>query len=237
MRMNCVFGKFVTTWTVATSVMLVLFAISARAQAGSAPYTFAVASGFLCEGSDSGTCPAVAESPTGGRYEISGAGTFDSRKKSANAAGTFTHKSTNGNVLETGVWIATDLISFQSYGIAPGALIQKGPALGRLPFGPKRLPIGLRPMPMGGLAALRISFLSTTGATKTATLELNCALGDVPRERSIEGIRLSFDRSAAGFTEEAGARVLFLSMRTQVNGAVEVTHHARTPKSAAASPE
>ncbi len=55
-----------------------------------------VASGFLCEGPESGSCSAVAESPTGNRYEISGAGTFDAQKKSAQAAGTFTHKSING---------------------------------------------------------------------------------------------------------------------------------------------
>lgn len=216
--MNNVYWKSFTTLSAALSLLMLLFACPARAQNGPAGYFFVVASGFLCEGADSGSCPAVAESSSGERYEISGAGTFDPRNKSAKAAGTFTHKSNNGNVLESGVWTATELISFLSYGSAPAALIQKTPALGRLQIGPKRPLIGSRAMPMGGLALLRVLFLSTTGATKTATLELNSALGDVPRERSIEGIRLSFGRSDAGFTEEAGARVLFLSIQTQVNG-------------------
>jgi hypothetical protein len=185
---------------------------------------------------ESGSCPAIAESPTGGSYEISGAGTFDSAKKVAKAAGTFTHKATNGNVLETGVWIASELISFRSYGIAPGTFLQKDRVLGRAQFGPKRL-LSSRVLPTGGLAVLRISSVATTGEVKNAILQLNCVLGDVPHERSIEGIRLSFDGSGAEFAEEAGARVMFLSMRTQVNGAVEMTHQARTPKSAAAPPE
>ena len=154
----------------------------------------------------------------------------------AKAAGTFTHKSTNGNVLETGVWIAIELISFRSYGIAPGTFLQKDRVLGRGQFGPKRF-LSSRVFPTGGLAVLRISLVATTGEVKNAILQLNCVLGDVPHERSIEGIRLSFDGSGAEFAEEAGARVMFLSMRTQVNGAVEMTHQARTPKSAAAPPE
>ncbi len=234
--MNRLFWRLLTTWVVGTSVMLFLFAASAGAQTGSATYSFVVASGFLCEGADSGNCPAVAESPTGERYDISGAGTFDLQNKSAKAAGTFTHRSINGNVLETGVWIANDLVSFRSYGIAPAAFMQKGPVFGRPQIGPKGLPIASRARPTGGLAVLRISFLPTTGPAKTAILQMNCAFGDVPRERSIEGIRLSFEGSAVEFTEEAGSRVIFLSMRTQVGGAA-TTQHARTPQSAATSPE
>ena len=222
--MNSLFEKLTAVLLIATSLM---FAVSASAQAGSSTYAFVVASGFLCEGSDSGSCPAVAESSTGDRYEISGAGTFDSQKKSAQAAGTFTHKSINGNVIETGIWIASDLVSFHSYGIAPAALMQKSLASGRPQIGPKRHLMGARALPTGGLAVLRISFLPIAGPTKTAILQLNCALGDVPRERSIEGIRLSFDGSTVEFTEEAGSRVMFLSMRSQLRGATGTIRQVR----------
>jgi hypothetical protein len=77
---------------------------------------------FLCDPGDSGSCLAVAKSANGDSYEISGAGAFDPQNKSVKAAGTYTHKSPNGNVLETGVWLANELLSFDSYGIAPGAL-------------------------------------------------------------------------------------------------------------------
>ena len=148
-----VFSIVITTW-VALSSLVLLCAGSANAQTGSANYTFIVASGFLCD--DSGSCPAVAKSANGDSYEISGAGTFDVQNKSAKAAGIFNHKSTNGNVLETGVWIASDLVSFDSYGIAPSALMQKGPAFGSPQIGPKRLPMRSGPLPTGGLAIFRI---------------------------------------------------------------------------------
>ena len=90
------------------SLILFLCAGSARAQISSPNYTFVVASGFLCDPGDSGSCPAVAKSTNGDSYEISGAGTFDPQNKSVKAAGTFNHKSTNGSVLETGVWIANN---------------------------------------------------------------------------------------------------------------------------------
>lgn len=213
--MNSLFGKRARVRIFGTSVMLLLSVASFSGQTGPSTYAFVVASGFLCEGSESGSCPAIAESKAGDRYEISGAGAFDLRNKSAQAAGTFTHKSTNGNVLETGVWIASDLLSFESYGIAPAALMHKNPPLGRLQIGPKRLGIGSRPMPAGGLAVVRISLLPTTGEGKTAILQLNCALGDVPRERSVEGVRLSFDGNDVEFAEVAGARVMFLARRIQ----------------------
>ena len=45
------------------------------------------------------------------------------------------------------------------------------------------------PVPTGGLAVLRIRLLPLQGPSRNAVLEVNCALGDVPRERSLEGIR------------------------------------------------
>src|ERR1035437_3204607 len=76
----------------------------AQAQGGSANYTFVVAAGFLCDSADSSACPAVVKSANGDSFEISGVGTLTTPNKSVTAAGTFTHKSPNGVVLEAGVW-------------------------------------------------------------------------------------------------------------------------------------
>ena len=68
-------------------------------------------------------------------------------------------KASNGTVLEMSVWIASKLVIFDSFGIAPGAHLHKERALGPAPFGPKRLPISAGSMPSGGLAVCRIRFL------------------------------------------------------------------------------
>lgn len=211
-----------------------LCAGSASAQTSSANYTFVVASGFLCDPGDSGSCPAVAKSANGDGYEISGAGTFDPQNKSVKAAGTFNHKSTNGDLLETGVWTASALISFGSYGIAPAAFMQRGPAFGGPQVGHKRLPMRSRPLPTGGLAIFRIVLMPVSGTTKTAVLQVNCALGDVPRERSVEGIRLSIERSGTEFSEEVGGRVMFLSMRAETTEPAKAPQRQAAPESAEA---
>ncbi len=189
-----------------------------------------LASGFLCDSGDSGGCSAIAKSANGDSYEIRGAGSFDPRAKSVKAAGTFEHKSTEGNVLETGVWTASDLISFDSYGIAPSALIQKGPAFGGPQIGYKRLPMHLGPLPTGGLAIFRILLMPVSGTTKTAVLQVNCALGDVPRERSVEGIRIMLERNKSEYSEEAGGRVIFLASRPEVSTPAKVPEQDARPE-------
>lgn len=210
-------STLITTWVAILTLVLFPCAGMTKAQNGSALYTFLVASGFLCDPGDSSTCPAAVKSPDGDSYEISGAGTFDPQNKSVKAAGTFNHKSTNGNVLETGVWTASDLISFDSYGVAPSALVRKGPAFGGPQIGPKRLPMRLGPLPTGGLAIFRILLMPLSGTTKTAVLQVNCALGDVPRERSVEGIRVTLEPNNSEYSEEVAGRVMFLALRPQVS--------------------
>ena len=218
----------VGTWCLA----IVLFASPAVAQSNNSNYIFLLASGFLCEPGDTSTCPATAKGAQGDSYEMSGAGTFDAQNKSVKAAGTYTHKSPNGNALETGVWIASELVSFDSYGAAPGALRQKGVALGPQPFGPRRLPMSSGPMPTGGLAVFRIRFLPVQGSPTNAVLQVNCALGDVPRERSVEGIRLTLERNGTEFSEEVGGRVMFLAMRPDARVPVKTPQQEPAPDSA-----
>src|SRR5208337_321780 len=222
--------------TVAKSALLCLVLIvssrSAIAQTNVGDYILILASGFLCDPDHAEACPAVAKDVNGSSFEMSGAGLFDAQSESVKAAGTYTHKSPNGNVLETGVWIASELVSFDSYGAAPGALRQKGLALGPQPFSPRRLPMSSGPMPTGGLAVFRIRLLPMSGASTTVALQVNCALGDVPRERSVEGIRLTLERNGTEFSEEVGGRVMFLAMRPDARVPVKTPQQEPAPDSA-----
>lgn len=187
---------------------------SAGAQDTLANYTFVIASGFLCDPADSGSCPAVAVSANGDSFEMSGAGIFDTRARSATAAGTFSHKSPNGTVLETGIWTASDLVSFDSYGIAPAAFLQrKMAAVGPSPIGYKGLPMRRGPMPAGGLATFHILLMPVSGTTRTAVLRVNCALGNVPREHSVAGIQITVEKNDSQYSEQASGRVMFLALR------------------------
>ena len=232
MRSKSLFSTLITAWVAVPSVILFLFASSASAQNKAADYTFLVASGLLCDPNVSAACPAVAKSANGDSYQLSGAGTFNAQSKSVTAAGTYTHQSSNGTVLETGVWTATQLIGFNSYGTAPGALMVGGrtvgappfdlkPTPGRPPSGPNRLPKSFGPVPTGGLAVFRVQLLPTSGLAKTSVLQVNCALGDVPRERSVEGIRISLEKNDTEYSDEVSGRVMFLAMHPEVSRTCE----------------
>ena len=216
---------------VGIGMLIVLLSVGPVRAQTSVDYTFLVGSGFLCDPGDSATCPAVVKSANGDSYEMSGAGSFNTQSKSVQAAGTFAHKSANGTVLDTGVWIASELVSFDSYGIVPGALRQKGVALGPQSFGPRRLPMPSGPMPTGGLAVFRTRLLPMSGASMTAVLQANCALGKVPAGRQMEGIRLSLERNGSEFSEELSGRVMFLSMRPEVSVPVKTPRQEPAPDS------
>jgi hypothetical protein len=199
--------------TALVSLALFLAAIPATAQNNNSDYILLIASGFLCDSGDSSACPAVAKSADGSSFEPSGAGTFNTKSKSVTATGTYTHKSSGGDVLEAGVWVASELVSFDSYGIAPGALMREGRALGPPQFGPMRSRMFSGLMPAGGRAVFRIRLLPVLGFAKNATLQVNCALGKVPDEHPREGIRLAFEGRGVEFDEEISGRALFLLTR------------------------
>jgi hypothetical protein len=176
----------------------------------SANYNFLVGSGFLCDPNNSTTCPAVAMAANGNTIELSGAGTLTLASKSITAGGAFTHKSSTGEILETGVWTATELLSFKSYGVAPGALmgqIQKFKAFRPLPIG---LGIMAGPMPAGGLALIRIRMLPDVGRPKEAILQVNSAKGKVPEKHQGDGVRLAIQEGGPKFDEKVSGRILFI---------------------------
>jgi len=192
-------------------LVLIVSSRAAIAQTNNGDYILILASGFLCDPDHAEACPAVAKDANGSTFEMSGAGTFSPHDKSVTAAGTFTRKSSSGTVLDTGVWFAASLVSFDSYGAAPGALIRQGVA-----FGPRHMPMSSRPMPTGGLAVFRIRLLPLQGPSTNAVLQVNCALGEVPRERSVEGIRLRLERNDTEYAEEAGGRLMILAVRAGI---------------------
>jgi hypothetical protein len=68
-------------------------------------------------------------------------------------------------------------------------------------------------MAAGGRAVLHIRLIPVLGFAKTATLQVNCALGKVPDEHPREGIRLAFEGRGVEFDEEISGRALFLLTR------------------------
>ena len=220
------------TW-IGRLVLLLSFCTGlATAQTNSGNYTFVLGSGFLCDASDASTCPATAKAVQGGSYEVTGAGMFDAQSKSVKAAGTFSHKSANGNVVETGVWVASELVSFVSYGIAPGALLHEKRGLNPMQLTPMRLKASLGPTATGGLAVFRVHLLTLSGIARTGVLQVNSALGDVPRERSVEGIRLNLESDRGEFSEEVGGRVMFLSTRSEANSTAKALENRVESESA-----
>ena len=196
-----------------------LSSIPARAQSGAASYVFLIGSGSLCDVGDSGACPAVVKSEGGDTFEISGAGIFDPRQKTVMATGTFTHRSLDGNALETGIWVADELVSFDPYGASPSALMRGDGALGPASFGSARSRMFATSMPAGGLAVLHIHLLPMRGAAKTATLQVNCALGRVPADQTTDGIRLGVDGGSEEFNAAISGRTLFVLTREQASPA------------------
>src|SRR3984893_1787020 len=109
---------------------ILLCASPLAAQNNDNNFLFLLASGFLCDPGESSACPAAAKSNQGDSYEMSGAGTLEVQSKSVRAAGTYTHRSPSGNVLETGVWLAGELLSFNSYAAVTYLLPRHGWDLG-----------------------------------------------------------------------------------------------------------
>jgi len=206
-----------------------------RFSLATANYNFLIASAFLCDPSDSTTCPAVARAANGETIEISGAGTLGAASKSVTAAGAFTVKSPDGYIVTTGVWTATGLVSFESYGIAPGALLRDYPQFGTFgafskgdfvkpgpmmagPMGLMAGPMGLLagPMAAGGRAVIRIRLLPNAGSPTDVILQVNCAKGKVPEDRPVDGVTLAIT-GGPEFSEQLGGRTVFLLRRPMPN--------------------
>jgi hypothetical protein len=125
-------------------------------------------------------------------------------------------------VVTSGVWIATALVSFQSYGIDLGAMLRDYPQLrtsGVFPMGgpmSKGVPLLGGPVAEGGLAVIRIRLLPDVGAPEDALLRVNCAKGRVPDEGQTDGVKLAV-AGGPSFEEQVSGRTLFLLRRPMPN--------------------
>ena len=177
---------------------------------GPANYTFLVAAGVVCASSESAGCPAVVKSTNNDGYRLSGAGTFSARSRSAAGAGTFTHETSLGVPLESGVWVLEQFVTFDSYGLGPSPILKDPKVIGPARFGSRRMPGPMQSMAAGGRAVFRVRMLPISGPSRTATLEINCPVGQPPAEYQLDGIKLEMDGSALQFEEQGPLHSLFL---------------------------
>lgn len=185
-------------------------------------YNFLIGSGFLCGTDDSTACPAVARAANEETIEIGGVGTLGLANKSVTAAGAFIERTPTGEIVNTGVWTATGLVSFEPYGVAPGALQLDYPRLrmsgalrtGKMPGPMTAMMAG--PMAAGGLATVRIRLLPDAGSPRDALMQVNCAKGKVPAGEQRDGVRLTIS-GGLEFDEEISGRALFLLQRPGPN--------------------
>lgn len=165
---------------------------SGPATASHAPESlgYLVGTDFLC-GLDPSACPAIARAPNGDTIEITGAGGITTHGKSATGGGTFVHKAPDGSTVAEGVWEATDLMSFQSYGSGAAQ--------------------GLPEEFWGGRAILRVHLsVPGVGIEAPGVLWVDCLLGDKIPAGAAEGVRLlvapgpfgglNFNEEVSGFT-------------------------------------
>jgi len=177
---------------------------------GPADYTFLVAAGVVCDSSEGGGCPALMKSTNGDGYRLSGAGTFSAHGGSAAGAGTFTHESSLGVVLESGVWVVEQLISFDGYGPGPSLILKDQKVFGQARVGPRRTPGPTRVLAAGGRAVIRVRMLPIIGPSRMGTLEINCPVGQPPAEHQVDDIKLGMDGGGMQFEEQGPLHSVFV---------------------------
>ena len=184
--------RFSALIAVAAALALVLSglgAIRASADSGSATYVYLIGTDFLC-GLEPSACPDVASAPNGDTLEMTGQGTLSIHPKAVTGAGNFTHKDAAGNVLASGTWTATELLSFHSYGSGAAQ--------------------GLPPELEGGKALIRVHLSPAAGgAGFDAILRVTCELGDKIPAGAAEGVRLNV-QGGLNFNKEVSGENLFI---------------------------
>lgn len=166
-----------------TALMTLSSANVVSADSGFRAYNYYAGGGFLCTLNPS-FCPDVAMATNGDTVTVAGSGTFTIHPDSVTGSGTFVHKDSAGNVIASGTWTATQLVSFVSFG--SGSL--------------QGLPASFE----GGKAVIRVH--ASVGVD--ALLSVYCALGSPPPGFE-EGIRLNV-QDIINFNMQAGGNTLFM---------------------------
>lgn len=167
--------------TIALSLGLIASVSPALADSGAASYSYLLGTGPLCD-LEPTACPDIAKAPNGDTVEITGTGTLSIHPKSVTGGGTFTHKNAAGNVLATGTWTATRLLTFNGYGCG----FAGDPTL------------------CGGRAQMQVHL----SVGLDATLWVDCLIGSPPAG-AMEGVRLSIP-GVINFNKEVSGDTLFI---------------------------
>jgi hypothetical protein len=98
---------------------------------------------------------------------------FDPQNKSVEAAGTLNHKATNGTVLETGVWLASDdLLQLLRRCTKRAHATRTRTGLQPPQVGQKRPTMRGGSLPTGGLAVFRILLMTVSGGSPGSELRI-----------------------------------------------------------------
>ena len=157
-------------------------AVAAQADSGTQNFLYFAGAGPVCA-LGPGACPDVARADNGDTVDITGSGMLSIHDKTVTGGGTFVHRAPDGAVRAKGTWMATALLSFNSFGTEAD----------------------LPPNLFGGLARIRVHL----SAGIDAILEIDCEIGKAPDGHS-EGVRLvvdnglNFNQKVSGFTVFVG---------------------------------
>ncbi|MBI2631704.1 hypothetical protein HYW75_01755 [Candidatus Pacearchaeota archaeon] len=135
--------------------------------------------------------PDISMARNGDTITLTGEGTFGTFPKMATGGGTFVHKNADGDVLGTGKWAATKLISFQPYGNASA----------------QGFPDNLE----GGRVLLKVILdPDSVGPSFDGTLRITCLLGNKIPLKAKEGVRLDVRQIPINFNEEVSGETVFI---------------------------
>jgi hypothetical protein len=140
--------------------------------------------------------PNIGVAPNGDRVEVTGGGEFSVHPKSVEASGEFTHTDSEGNVLGSGTWTATDLLAFEFYGC--GIIEFAG--------------IPLEPNECGGALKLRV-ILTAGGNEFAGVMTVFCIVGpQAPEPHSTppgEGVTLAIP-GVINFNKTGGGENIYI---------------------------
>ncbi len=149
-------------------------------------YDFMVGTGFLRDFGD-----VISTAKNGDTIELVGEGSFNTKPKTIIGSGTAIHRNSNGEIIGTGNWIATKLITFKSYG--------NGSSQG--------LPGNFE----GGRALIKVIIdPDNVGPSFEGTLMVTCLLGDKIPPKANEGIKLAVRGIPINFNQEKSGATLFI---------------------------
>ena len=101
----------------ALCLLAVASAVMPNASAVSAKFDWHISDAFIQAGTGVTQTGALAQATNGDIVRISGNGTFNTAADNATGGGVFVHTASGGAVVAVGTWTATDVESFDPFGV------------------------------------------------------------------------------------------------------------------------